>query len=106
MLLSSQSVQKKTFQNNTSTEDIGVSSLQLLMNRRTRTMIPTHRRLLLPQAVDHDQVVKALRQRQSVSKRNYDKQSRNLPPREAGDKVRTRPKNREKKQKADNFSPK
>ena len=54
-------------------------------------MIPTHRRLLLPQAVDPDQVVKALKQRQSVSKKNYDKQSRDLPPLEAGDKVRIRP---------------
>ena len=95
-MLSSQSVQKMTFQNNTPIEDIGVSSLQLLMNRRTHTIIPTHRRLLLPQAVDHDQVVKALKQRQSVSKRNYDKQSRNLPPRETGDKVRTRLKNRDR----------
>ena len=60
------------------------------MNRRTRTMIPTHRRLLLPQAMDSDQVVKALKQPQSVSKKNYDKQSRDLPPLEARDKVRTR----------------
>ena len=54
-------------------------------------MIPTHRRLLLPQAVDPDKVVKALKQRQSVSKKNYGKQSRDLPPLEAGDKVRIRP---------------
>ena len=47
-------------------EDIGVSPAQLLMSRRTRTMIPTHRRLLLPQAVDPDRVVKALQHRQSV----------------------------------------
>ena len=72
-------------------EDIGVSPVQLLMSRRTRTMIPTHRHLLLPQAVDPDQVVKALKQRQSVSKKNYDKQGRDLPPLEAGDKVRIRP---------------
>ena len=58
-------------------------------------MIPTHRRLLLPQAVDPHQVVKALKQHQSVSKENYDKQSRDLPPLEAGDKVRIRP-NRDK----------
>ena len=58
-------------------------------------MIPSHRRLLLPQAVDPDQVVKALKQRQSVSKKNYDKQSRDLPLREAGDKVQIRP-NRDK----------
>ena len=76
---------------NTPFEDIGVSPVQLLMSRRTRTMIPTHRRLLLPQAVDPDQVVKAFKQRQSVSKKNYDKQGRDLPPLEAGDKVRIRP---------------
>lgn len=76
---------------NTPFEDIGVSPVQLLMSRRTRTMIPTHRRLLLPQAVDPDQVVKALKQRQFVSKKNFDKQSRDLPPLEAGDKVRIRP---------------
>ena len=76
---------------NTPFEDIGVSPVQLLMSRRTRTMIPTHRRLLLPQAVDPDQVVKALKQRQSVSKKNYDKQGRDLPQLEPGDKVRIRP---------------
>ena len=76
---------------NTPFEDIGVSPVQLLMSRRTRTMIPTHRPLLLPQAVDPDQVVKALIQRQSVCKKNYDKRSRDLPPLEAGDEVRIRP---------------
>ena len=80
---------------NTPFEDIGVSPVQLLMSRRTCTMIPTHRRFLLPQAVDLDQVVKVLTQCQSVSKTNYDKQSRDLPPLEAGDKVRIRP-NRER----------
>ena len=64
------------------------------MSRRTRTMIPTHRRLLLPQAVGPDQVAKALKLRQNISKRNYDKQSKDLPPLEVGDKVRNRP-NRE-----------
>ena len=39
--------------------------------------------------------MKALKQRQSVSKKNYDKQSRDLSPLEAGDKVRIRP-NRDK----------
>jgi len=41
--------------------------------------------------VDPDQVVKALKQHQSVSEKNYDKQSRDLPPLEAGDKVRIHP---------------
>ena len=43
-------------------------------------MIPTHRRLLLPQAVDPDRVLKALQLRQGISKGNYGKQSRDLPP--------------------------
>ena len=58
---------------NTPFGDTGASPVQLLMSRRTRTMILTHRRLLLPQAVDPDKVVKALKQRQSVSEKNYDK---------------------------------
>ena len=86
---------------NTRFEYIGVSPVQLLMKRRTRTMIPTHRRLLLPQAVDPDQVVKALKQRQSVSEKNYDRQSRDLPPLEAGDKVRVCPNSDREWRKAD-----
>ena len=39
-------------------QEIGVTAAQLLMSRRTRTMILTHRRLLLPQAQEPDQVVK------------------------------------------------
>ena len=64
------------------------------MSRRTRTQLPTHRRLLLPQPVDPNQVVKTLKHRQSVSKKNYDSQSRDLPPLQVGDKVQIRP-NRE-----------
>ena len=76
---------------NTPFEDTGVSPVQLLMSRRTRTIIPTHRRLLLQQPVDPDRVAKALKLHQDVSKKNYDKQSRDLPPLEPGDKVRIRP---------------
>ena len=75
---------------NTPFQDLGVSPLQLLMNRRTSTMIPTHRRLLLLQPVDPDQVVKALKLHQNISKRNYEKLSKDLPPLEVGDKVRIR----------------
>ena len=76
---------------NTPFEDIGVSPAQLLMSRRTRTMIPTHRRLLVPQPVDRDHVLKTLHHRQYNSKSNYDKQSRDLPPLEVGERVRFRP---------------
>lgn len=74
---------------NTPFEDLGVSPAQLLMSRRTRTQLPTHRRLLLP--VDPDQVVKTLKHRQNISKKNYDSHSRDLPPLQVGDKVRIRP---------------
>ena len=46
---------------NTPFEDIGLSPAQLLMSRRTRTTLPTHRRLLLPQPMKPQRVVKALR---------------------------------------------
>ena len=48
---------------NTPFEDIGVLPAQLLMSRHTRTMIPTHRRLLLSQPVDCDHVLKTLHHR-------------------------------------------
>ena len=76
---------------NTPFDDIGVSPAQLLMSRRTRTTLPTHRRLLVPHAVEPGHVKKALKQRQDASKANYDKCSRDLPPLQAGDKVRIRP---------------
>ena len=72
---------------NTPFQDMDVSPEQWQMSRPTRTMIPTHRRLLLPQAVDPVQVFKALKLRQNISKRNNDKQSKDLPPLEVGDKV-------------------
>ena len=61
------------------------------MSQRTGTMIPTHRRLLLPQPVDRDHILKTLHQRQHNAKSNYDKQSRDLPLLKVGDKVRFRP---------------
>jgi hypothetical protein len=81
---------------NTPFEDIGSSPVQLLMGRRTRTMIPTHRRLLLPQTPECAKVVKGLQHRQLVSKKYYDRSGRDLPPLEVGDKVRICP-NRENK---------
>ena len=43
---------------NTPFEDIGLSPAQLLMSRRTRTTLPTHGRLLLPQPMEPQRVVK------------------------------------------------
>ena len=88
---------------NTPFEDIGVSPAQLLFSRRTRTMIPTHRRLLVPQPVDRDHVLKRLRHRQHNAKSNYDKQSRDLTPLEVGDRVRFRPNGEKEWRKAISF---
>ena len=54
-------------------------------------MTPTRRRFLLPQPVDRDHILKTLHQRQHNANSNIDKQSRDLPPLEVGDKVRFRP---------------
>ncbi|XP_048576990.1 uncharacterized protein LOC116614069 [Nematostella vectensis] len=75
---------------NTPFDDIGVSPAQLLMSRRTRSTLPTHRRLLVPHPVDPHRVVKALAHRQANSRMSYDQHSRDLPPLEVGDKVRVR----------------
>ncbi|XP_032230541.2 uncharacterized protein K02A2.6-like [Nematostella vectensis] len=75
---------------NTPFDDIGVSPAQLLMSRRTRSTLPTHRRLLVPHPVDPHRVVKALAHRQASSRMSYDQHSRDLPPLEVGDKVRVR----------------
>ena len=61
------------------------------MSCRTSTMVPAHRLLLLPQALDPDKVVKVLKLRQNISKKNYDKQSKDLPPLEVEDKVQIHP---------------
>lgn len=76
---------------NTPFEDIGLSPVQLLMSRRTRTMLPTHKRLLLPQPVNPDTVVKTLRTRQDKATAYYNQNSKDLPPLEPGAKVRIRP---------------
>ena len=54
-------------------------------------MIPTHRRLFAPQPVDRDHVLKTFHHRQHHAKSNYDKQIRDVPPLEVGDRVRFRP---------------
>lgn len=52
-------------------------------------MLPTHRRLPVPQTVEHNhQVLKTLKKRQDTTKEHYDQSSRDLHPLKAGDKVR------------------
>ena len=76
---------------NTPFEDIGLSPVQLLMSRRTRTMPPTHKRLLIPLSVNPESVVKVLKSRQDKTQGYYDKAAKDLPPLEPGDRVRIRP---------------
>lgn len=65
---------------NTSLEDIGASPTQLLMGRRTWTTMPIHRRLLAHRTSESAGVVEKLQHRQLVSKKFYDRNSRNLLP--------------------------
>ena len=58
------------------------------MGRQTRTPLPTHRRLLIPQAMEPKTVVKALKNQQKAASAIYNKNSRDIPTLEAGDHVR------------------
>ena len=76
---------------NTPFEDIGLSPAELLMSRRTRTMFPTHKRLLIPLSVNPESVVKVLKSRQDKTQWYYDKTAKDLPPLKPGYRVRIRP---------------
>ena len=76
---------------NTPFEDIGLSPAQLLMSRRIRTMLPTHKRLLIPLSVNPESVVKVLKCRQDKTQGYHDKTAKDLPPLESIDRVRVRP---------------
>ena len=76
---------------NTPFEDIGLSPAQLLMSRRTCTMLPTHNCLLNPLSVNPKSVVKVLKSRPDKTQGYYGKTAKDLPLLEPGDRVRIRP---------------
>lgn len=75
---------------NTPLSDIGLSPVQLLMGRRTRTVLPTKPALLKQSGVPYQSVKNALERKQNTQKKFFDKGSKPLPPLDKGDSVRMR----------------
>jgi len=73
---------------NTPTDGIGTSPAQGLMGRRTRTLLPTHEKLLLHSG--HSDTATRLADRKSRQVRQYKKKSRPLEPLRCGQAIRMR----------------
>ncbi|KAK3731844.1 hypothetical protein QZH41_020210 [Actinostola sp. cb2023] len=76
---------------NTPTQGLETSPAQRLMNRRTKTLLPTTKRLLQPRVYYADKKQSQLKQRQERQRAIYDKNARDLPPLCEGDTVRMKP---------------
>ncbi|KAK3743000.1 hypothetical protein QZH41_007217, partial [Actinostola sp. cb2023] len=76
---------------NTPTQGLETSPAQRLMNRRTKTLLPTTKRLLQPRVYYADKEQSQLKQRQERQRAIYDKNARDLPPLCEGDTVRMKP---------------
>ncbi|KAK3702003.1 hypothetical protein QZH41_007698 [Actinostola sp. cb2023] len=75
---------------NTPIEGVGLSPAQLLMGRRTRTLLPTSGSLLHPSSYNYQQVMQNLQERQVKQKEYYDRGSKPLNPLRPGDKIHLR----------------
>ena len=75
---------------NTPTQGMKSSPVQHLMNRRTRTLLPTTNALLQPQSATTDQDIKDLTKRQQQQTVRYNQHARDLLPLAKGD-VRMKP---------------
>lgn len=76
---------------NTPTQGVGSSPVQRLMNRRTKTLLPTTESLLKPRSVDTDAERSKLKSRQKKQKSYFDKTAKDLKPLNEGDVVRMKP---------------
>ena len=76
---------------NTPTQGMESSPAQRLLNRRTRTLLPTTKQLLQPRVVFPDREVKDLKRRQDQQTRYYNRRAKDLPPLEEGDTIRMKP---------------
>ncbi|KAK3752981.1 hypothetical protein QZH41_016289 [Actinostola sp. cb2023] len=76
---------------NTPTQGLETSPAQRLMNRRTKTLLPTTKTLLQPRVYYADKEQSQLKQRQERQRAIYDKNARDLPPLCEGDTVRMKP---------------
>ena len=76
---------------NTPTQGISSSPVQRLMNRRTKTLIPTADSLLQPKLVDKEATLRAQAHSQENQARYYNTNAKDLAPLEEGDVVRMKP---------------
>ena len=76
---------------NTPTQGMESSPVQRLMNRRTRTLLPTTKALLEPRTTLPDQDTKDLSKRQQQQSKYYNPHTRALTPLDKGDVVRMKP---------------
>ena len=76
---------------NTPSQGIGRSPAQRLMNRRTRTLLPTTDALLHPRTADKDTEMTKIKSEQDRQAFYYNRKARNLPSLKEGDNVRMKP---------------
>ena len=76
---------------NTPSQSIGSSPVQRLMNRRTKTLLPTAASLLKPRGINQDDELTKLRHSQKQQALQYNKTAKDLPTLEEGDVVRMKP---------------
>ena len=76
---------------NTPTQGMDSSPAQRLLNRRTRTLLPTARTLLQPRVICPERELKDLKRRQLQQASNYNSRAKDLPALEEGDIVRMKP---------------
>lgn len=68
--------------------EYGYSPSQLLMGRRTKSVVPITKKLLQPKSVDQNEVQKRMLHSKTVQKKHYDRSAKPLPPLKVNDSVR------------------
>ena len=74
---------------NTPISDDTGSPVQRLMGRRTKTLLPTTEHLLIPKQIKPQAVKRKIKAQKDKQKYYYDRQAKELPTLEVGDRVRT-----------------
>ena len=78
-------------QRNIPTEGLKSSPVQRMMNRRTRTLLPTTKKLLEPRNIDPEKERKQMEANQAKQARYYDRTAHDLPVLAKGETVRVKP---------------
>ena len=73
---------------NSPLQDFNFSPAQLLLSRRTRSIVPVTNKLLKPQAIDPKNVQKRIFRSKSLQKKYYDRAAKPLQPIYVNDQVR------------------